>query len=224
MHNLNKIIDPLTHTRIGIATTYGKPYYQFVKALRSLKIQYDSLLPEDIESYSGGLVLTTNKEAPNSSEKLILHEEIMDKEPAVIRGLMIQKLEAGLEKNELVLGIDPGHRTGLSVYYFGKEIEKSIFTSVEGLVMHIANILAELKAERKIVKIGNGNMKLTKEIINLINLRYCSNFDLEIVDERKTSLKIKNYNQRGKRDMMSAKYITQREGYRLSILPLSRTG
>jgi hypothetical protein len=154
----------------------------------------------------------------------MLHEEIMDKEPGIIRGLMIQKLEVGLEKNELVLGIDPGDRTGLSVYYFGKEIEKSLFTSIEGLVMHIANILAELKAERKIVKIGNGNMKLTKEIINLINLRYCSNFELEIVDESKTSLKIKNYNQRGKRDMMSAKYITQRQGFRHSILPLSRTG
>ena len=154
----------------------------------------------------------------------MLHEEIMDKEPGVIRGLMIQKLEVGLEKNELVLGIDPGLRTGLSVYYFGKEIEKSFFTSVEGLVMHIANILAELKAERKIVKIGNGNMKLAKEIINLINLRYCSNFELEIVDESKTSLKIKNYNQRGKRDMMSAKYITKRQGFRHSILPLSRTG
>ena len=154
----------------------------------------------------------------------MLHEEIMDKAPAVIRGLMIQKLQVGLEKNELVLGIDPGHRTGLSVYYFGKEIDKSFFNSVEGLVMHIANILAELKAKRKIIKIGNGNMKLAKEIINLINLRYCSNFELEIVDESKTSLKIKNYNQRGKRDMMSARYITQREGFRHSILPLSRTG
>ena len=154
----------------------------------------------------------------------MLHEEIMDKEPGIIRGLMIQKLEVGLEKNELVLGIDPGDRTGLSVYYFKKKKKKSLFTSIEGLVMHIANILAELKAERKIVKIGNGNMKLTKEIINLINLRYCSNFELEIVDESKTSLKIKNYNQRGKRDMMSAKYITQRQGFRHSILPLSRTG
>ena len=154
----------------------------------------------------------------------MLYEEIIDKDPAVIRGLMIKKLEGGLDKNELVLGIDPGHRTGLSVFYFGKEIEKSTFTSVEGLVMHVAKILAELKADRKIVKIGNGNMNLAKEIITLLNLRFCSDFELEFVDERKTSLKIKNYNQRGKRDMMSAKYITQREGYRHFILPLSRTG
>ena len=88
----------------------------------------------------------------------------------------------------------------------------------------MANILAELKATKKIVKIGNGNMNLAKKITTTLNLRFCSDFELEFVDERKTSLKIKNYNQRGKRDMMSAKYITHREGYRHFILPLSRTG
>lgn len=171
------------------------------------------------------MILTTFKEAPEYSKKPILHEEIIDKDPAVIKGLMIQKLEeGGLDKNELVLGIDPGHRMGLSVLYFGKEIERSIFTSVEGLVMHVTKILAELKSDRKIVKIGNGNMILAKEIITLLNLRFCSDFELEFVDERRTSLKIKHYNQRGKRDMMSAKYITQREGYRHIVLPLSRTG
>ena len=61
-------------------------------------------------------------EAPDFPNKPILNEEIIDKELAVIRGLMIQKLENGLEKNELLIGIDPGSRTGLSVFYFGKEI------------------------------------------------------------------------------------------------------
>lgn len=154
----------------------------------------------------------------------MLYEEIIGKDLAVIKGLMIQKLESGLEKNELIIGIDPGQRTGLSVFYYGQEIERSIFTSVDLLASHVANILAELKATKKIVKIGNGNMSLAKKITSTLNLRYCSDFELEFVDERKTSLKIKNYNQRGKRDMMSAKYITQREGYRHFILPLSRTG
>ena len=168
--------------------------------------------------------MTTSKEAPKFSQKPMLHEEIVDKDPVVIQGLMIQKLQVGLDKNELVLGIDPGSRTGLSVFYYGKEIERSIFNSVESLVMHITKILAELRADRKIIKIGNGNMNLAKEIMELLNLRFCSDFELEFVDERKTSLKIKNFNQRGKRDMMSAKYISQREGNRHLILPLSRTG
>ncbi len=138
--------------------------------------------------------------------------------------MIIQKLEGGLDKNDLLIGIDPGQRTGLSVFYFGKEIERSIFTSIEDLVIHVTKILADLKAEKKIVKIGNGNMNLAKKIITLLNLRFCSNFEFEYVDERRTTLKVKNHNQRGKRDMMSAKYITQREGLRHFILPLSRTG
>ena len=218
------IIDPLKYARIGIATTYGKPYYKFVKALRDLNLNFDSLLPEEINNFEGSLILTTSNEAPKFSQKPMLYEEIMDKVPAVIRGLMIQKLESGLEKNELILGIDPGQRIGLSVFYFGKEIERTIYTSVEQLVTHVVIILGELRATKKIVKIGNGNMKLAKEITTLLNLRFCSDFELEFVDERRTSLKIKNYNQRGKRDMMSAKYITQREGFRHFILPLSRTG
>ena len=152
-------------SRIGVATTYGRPYYKFVKALNALKLQYDSLLPEEIESYEGSLILTTYKEAPKFSKKPILHEEIIDKDPVVIQGLMIQKLQIGLDKNELVIGVDPGFRSGLSVFYYGKEIERSIFNSVESLVMHIAKILAELRADRKIIKIGDvlaGKVELRK--------------------------------------------------------------
>ena len=163
------------------------------------------------------------KEIPRL-QKPLLHEEIFDKHPTVIRGMMIRKLDSGLEKDELVIGIDPGHRIGLSIFYLGKEIESSIFNSVDELVTHVVTILAELKAARKIVKVGNGNMKLAKKISTMLNLRFCSHFELEFVDERKTSLKVKNFNQRGKRDMMSAKYITQRAGYRHFVLPLSRTG
>ena len=97
-------------------------------------------------------------------------------------------------------------------------------SSVEESVLHIIKVLGGLRARRKIVKIGNGNMNIAKEIVNMLNLKFCSSFELEFVDEHKTSLKIKNFNQRGKRDMLSAKYISQREGFRYSILPLSLTG
>jgi hypothetical protein len=112
----------------------------------------------------------------------------------------------------------------LSIFYYGKEIESSFHSSVEELVFHIIEILGSLRAKRKIVKIGNGNMKVAKQIASMLNLKFCSSFELEFVDEQKTSLKIKNFNQRGKRDMLSAKYISQRDGQRYSILPLSITG
>ena len=136
----------------------------------------------------------------------------------------MQKLGLSFEEENLVVGIDPGQRIGLSISYFGKEIESSFYSSVEELVFHIIHVLGGLRAKRKIVKIGNGNMSIAKQIVTMLNLKFCSSFELEFVDEHKTSLKIKNFNQRGKRDMLSAKYISQREGYRHSILPLSITG
>ena len=154
----------------------------------------------------------------------MLHEDIFEQHPTVIRGLMIQKLDLGFDQEDLVIGVDPGQRIGLSIFYFGREIESSFYSSVEELVVHIIRILGGLRAKRKIIKIGDGNMDIAKQIGNLLHLKFCSSFELEFVDERKTSLKIKNFNQRGKRDMLSAKYISQRDGYRHSILPLSMTG
>ena len=131
----------------------------------------------------------------------------------------MQKLNLNFEEEVLILGIDPGQRIGLSIFYYDAEIESSFFSSVEEIVLHIIQVLGNLRAKRKIIKIGNGNMKIAKQIVMMLNLKFCSSFELEFVDEQKTSLKIKNFNQRGKRDMLSAKYILQRDGYRYSILP-----
>ena len=219
-----KGIDPLLNVRIGIATTYGKPYYRFSNLLKVLELPFDSILPKEISTYEGDLVLTTQAESPNTSTIPILHEEVFEKHFTVIRGLMLQKLGLDYEEDNLIIGIDPGKRIGLSVFYYGKEIENSFYSSIDELVLHIIGIFGNLRSSRKIIKIGNGNMEVAKEIEKILNLRFCSSFELEYVDESKTSLKIKNFNQRGKRDMLSAKFISQREGFRYSILPLSLTG
>ena len=217
-------IDPLLNARIGIATTYGRPYYRFSTYLKTLNLSFDSILPEDIIDYSGNLVFTTREESPKECSKPLLHEDIFEYPPTVIKGKMMQTLSLSFEEEDLVLGVDPGQRIGLSVCYFGKEIESSFYSSVEDLVFHIIRVMGGLRAKRKIVKIGDGNMQIAKEIASMLNLKFCSSFELEFVDEKKTSPKIKNFNQRGKRDMVSAKFISQRDGYRYSVQPLSITG
>lgn len=217
-------IHPLNNLRIGIATTYGKPYFRFVNSLKELDIQYDSFLPQDIPKYTGNVIFTTRNEAPKDTSIPMLFEEIFDKHSTIITGLILQKLQLNFEREDLVIGVDPGSRIGLSIFYYGIEIESSLHSSISGLVSHIITILAELKAKKKIVKIGNGNMMIAKEIGTMLNLKFCSSFELEFVDEHKTSPKIKNYNQRGKRDRLSAKYISQRQGFRHFVLPLSMTG
>lgn len=217
-------ISTLENCRIGVATTDGRSYFQFVKALKLLNLRYDSLVPDQIDSYPGNLIMTTQAESPKSAACPVLYEEILKEDPTVIQGIITAKLDSGLNRPELLIGVDPGMRIGLSVMYLGKEIERGLYTSPDDLADHVARILGGLRAERKIVKIGNGNMRVAKQITTLLNLKFCSHFELEFVDEHKTTRKIKNYNKRGERDMMSAKFIVQREGYRRFVLPLSRTG
>ena len=71
----------------------------------------------------------------------------------MIGGLIIQKLESVHYSDELLIGIDPGKRIGLSIYYYGREVEHSLHISVEDLVSHLVRILAGLRAKKKSSKL-----------------------------------------------------------------------
>lgn len=207
-----------------MATVSGKSYFKFVDILRRLKLNYDSVLPEEITGSDRRLILTTVHESSKIPTNLVLLDDEFNCHPTIIKAKIVEKLQSGLNDSSLVIGIDPGSRIGLSVFYYEKEIESSFYTSIDDLISHIVKILVGINARRKVVKVGNGTMKIARHIVNSLNLRFCSHFELEFVDERKTSLKIRNYNKRGERDKISARCITQREGYRHLILPLSRMG
>jgi hypothetical protein len=207
-----------------VATVSGKSYFKFVNVLKYLKLNYDSILPEEISCSDRRLILTTLPESLQIPTNLVLLDDEFNHHPTIVKAKIVKKLQSGLNKSSLVIGIDPGSRIGLSIFYYEKEIESSFYTSVDDLVSHIVKILVEINAQRKVVKIGNGTMRIAKHIVNSLNLQFCSHFELEFVDERKTSLKIRNFNKRGERDKISARCITQREGYRHLVLPLSRMG
>ena len=169
-------------------------------------------------------MFTTEKEAPEYTDIPLLTDDISTKNLTVLRGKILEKLDDVRLEDELIMGIDPGKRTGFSAYFLGSEIANSLYMTIDKLIDEIISILSQLRAKKRLIKIGNGDMKLTNKITNLLNLRYCSDFDVEIVDESKTTVKIKHFNQRGKRDMLSARYISQRTGDIHSVLPLSRIG
>jgi hypothetical protein len=207
-----------------VATVSGKSYFKFVDILKQIKLNYDSVLPEEITSFDRRLILTTVHESSKIQTSLVLLDDEFDCHPTIIKAKIVEKLQSGFNDSSLIIGIDPGNRIGISVFYYEKEIESSFYTSIDDLISHIVKILVGINAQRKIVKVGNGIMRISQYIVNSLNLRFCSHFELEFVDERKTSLKIRNYNKRGERDKISARYITKREGYRHLVLPLSRMG
>lgn len=177
------------------------------------------MLPEEITSSDRRLILTTTHESLRIPTNLVLLDDEFNYHPTIVKAKIVKKLQSGLNESSLVIGIDPGSRIGLSIFYYEKEIESSFYTSVDDLISHIVEILVGINAQKKVVKVGNGTMRIARHIVNSLNLQFCSHFELEFVDERKTSLKMRNYNKRGERDKISARCITQREGYRyLSFL------
>jgi len=207
-----------------VATVSGKSYFKFINVLKYLKLNYDSVLPEEVTCSDRRLILTTMPESLQIPTNLILLDDEFNNHPTIVKAKIVKKLQSGLKESSLVIGIDPGSRIGLSIFYCEKEIESSFYTSADDLVSHIVKILGGINAQRKVVKVGNGTMQIARHIVNSLNLQFCSHFELEFVDERKTSLKVRNYNKRGERDKISARCITQREGYRHLVLPLSRMG
>ena len=98
----------MLNARIGIATAYGKPYYRFSSYLKILDLPFDSILPSEIQNYSGHLILTTKKEFPKKCEKPLLDEDIFEHHPTVVQGKILQKLNLNFEEQFLILGVDPG--------------------------------------------------------------------------------------------------------------------
>lgn len=162
-------------------------------------------------------MLTTAAESPPGCDKPVLHEDILECHPTVIRAMMVQKLSAHPGEWGLVVGVDPGRRTGLSVFYCGREIESSFYASAGVLASHIVHLLGRLQARTRVVKIGDGEMGVARRIASMISRAPCPPFDLEFVDEHRTSPRTKNLNQGGRRDRLSARYISQRDGRRHRI-------
>lgn len=206
-----------------MATARGRAYYRFCSALRSLDLRFDSILPSQIPGYRGSAVLTTAGEAPAQSRvPVILYDEFPH--PTVMCGTLVRELGCGYGAPHLVMGVDPGKRPGLSVWYHGREIESSAHASAEALVSHMIEIMSGLRASSKKVKIGDGDARGGRRIAEQLRRTYCSDFDLQMVDERGTSPRAKNCNRRGRRDMVSAKFIAGRSAPAVHLLPPSLTG
>lgn len=211
----------LADLRVGVATVRGRPYYRFATALRRLGIRFDSLLPGDMPGYDGDAILTTRAEAPAARVRApVLFEDACGLEQAVLAGRLLRcRLGPAFGTGgEMLAGVDPGSRIGLSVSYCGREIESSLHLSPAQVADRLSAIFAGLEAASRIVRIGDGSGRTARLIAEALGRRCGGRFELEFVDEHRTSPRTKSCNQGGRRDRMSALYISRRRG-RSAALP-----
>lgn len=199
-------------TRVTVATVRGRSYYEILRALKAMGIKYDSMSPEQAALSGARVVITTSDEADAFAgrNKTILFDIELEKYPAIAKAKILKSF-AGSADDQLIIGIDPGTRIGISVIYLHKEIASMLESSPRGAVEQVAALAGGISSRKRVVRIGDGNIMMAKQMAWALKERFGDNIQVEIVDEHGTSQNT-DANRRGLRDRWSARTIAFREG------------
>lgn len=192
---------------ICIATADGRAYYSILTRLRRTGLAYRSLTPELVDSRCA-LILTTRGELDCIKGAAVAIEDLSE-DPVIMKGQLVAKL--GKEgKRELLLGIDPGLRIGVAVFYSNVKIASLTFRSTGELLGMLDAMIQNIPHSKLVVKMGNGAPKHSRLLARAI-IRRVSSATIEIVDEKGTS----SYRPRQRdltRDQLAAERIAYRKG------------
>ena len=201
-----------------MATLDGKACYHFLQVLKSVDMTFAVLSPGQAVPDGVKVVLSTKNERSMIDHPTVICQEDLDDDPTIVKEKLLGHLLGNREDGLFVVGIDPGERVGLAIYYMNREVDSMVLGSVEETVEMVLKCLRHAPSKKCVVKIGNGNEELAEVIAQLLSKSLPGNARIELVDERGTSsLSRARPNRRGIRDEMSARIIAFRQGraYRL---------
>ena len=188
-----------------------KSYYKITQLLKQYNFPFLSLIPDNKIPQTVNLIITTNSEKHyvNKLNYLTL-EEIEYSETFLC--LIMNKINH-VKSDLIIIGIDPGLRIGITVYNGRKKIYWNVLSSINKLQKIINEISKVFINVKKIIRIGNGNKKVSNNLARILKLQLDEHSIIEIVDEFGTSSLSKSRpNRRGLRDIKSADIIAFRQG------------
>lgn len=193
-------------SRICVVTSEASAYYGLVRRLKTARLAFSSALPgSDLRDC--GLVLTTAAEATQfSGKKMVL--EGLDENPGIFKGQVLSCL--GDDEDVLLVGVDPGKRTGLAVFYGQTELGFYTLDSSAAICSTVSAFVQGIPGRRLLVRIGNGNRLMAARLVDDLR-REVSGATIELVNESGTSVgssKIKGI----QRDEVAAAKIAFRKG------------
>lgn len=212
---------------IAVFTSSGRAYYRIVLLLKRVGIPFNDLImrPQistfseqisDLEYYlnqSKKLIITTRRERLQLYGKNVLCIEDLGDDVGVAKERLLSNLYPSKSSDSLVIGIDPGQRTGVAAFMNHREIETAVLPSLEMTIGRVAALIDNAPRIRKIVKIGTGNKTLANEIASILKARYKNEIHIHLVDESGTTSSAPRGNAKGEtRDQRAAKLIAYREG------------
>ncbi|MBI3841038.1 MAG: hypothetical protein HY297_03670 [Thaumarchaeota archaeon] len=169
-------------SRICVVTERGREYYAIVSRLRKAALPFESRLP-DSDCRHCDLVLTSASEAGLFGDKAMPLEGLHEN-PGIFRGQVISRLGRG--EQAVTVGIDPGKRIGMAVFYGDTRLALGTFNSVKALCERVGLFARNVAARRFVVKVGNGDPKVAAQITGTL-AREVPEATVEVVDESGTS-------------------------------------
>ena len=208
--------EELSYRKVTVATVRGRPYYNITCALRLMELQFDSLSPEEAAVSNAKVIITTQDEAGIVNKKgIIMIDTELEKYPAIAKAKILRSIIGErVVDDQLIIGIDPGSRIGISAIYLHHEIASAVVeSSPQDAINHVAAMLGGIESRKKVVKIGDGNITMAIQIARMLKIKFKDSVSIEIVDEHGTSLpQNTDANRRGVRDRSSARAIAFRSG------------
>ena len=198
-----------------VATVSGRSYYRITSLLKSLDLHYLSLSPEEAALSTGKVIITTVDESKIVNRDNVYLDTQLEKFPLSIKAKILQNCMGyyGSSKEQLIIGVDPGKRIGISILYCYFELDRILLSSVHSTVEKISYILSSIESPTKIVRIGDGSLTLSQQIARTLKSYFEDEVTIEIVDEYGTSIRQgTEKNRRGIRDISSARKIAFRKG------------
>ena len=208
--------EELSYRKVTVATVRGRPYYNITCALRLMELQFDSLSPEEAAVSNAKVIITTQDEAGIVNKKgVVMIDTELEKYPAIAKAKILRSIMGErVVDDQLIIGIDPGSRIGISAIYLHHEIASAVVeSSPQDAINHVAAMIGGIESRKKVVKIGDGNIAMAIEMARILKMRFKDSVSIEIVDEHGTSLpQNTDANRRGVRDRSSARTIAFRSG------------
>ncbi|HEY6283924.1 MAG TPA: hypothetical protein VIW22_08375 [Nitrososphaerales archaeon] len=168
--------------RICVATSKARAYYALVSRLRRAELPFSSALPGS-DCRDCELVLTTADEAEQFGVVALALEDL-DENPGIFKGQVMSRLNG--EGDAILVGVDPGKRIGLAVFYGRMKLAFNTFESTAAVFSRVGAFARALPASRLLVRIGNGNRSMVTRFVEGFR-KEVPGAVIEVVDESGTS-------------------------------------
>jgi len=190
--------------RICVATSKARAYYSLVSRLRRAELPFSSVFPEsDLDCE---LVLTTAEEAAQFGYRALALEDL-DENPGIFKGQVVSRL-AG--EQVILVGVDPGKRTGLAVFYGQTKLAFNTFNTAGAVCSRVGAFARGIPLRRMLVRVGNGNRSVATKLGDGLK-KEVPRAIIEVVDESGTSAR--SSKMKGvQRDQVAAAKIAFRKG------------